>query len=365
MLTRRIAMSIIALCTVDTLALHAQAQTAEPYGPGYTSVLDGARREGKVTIYSATDHAQARGLLERFRAMHPSIAVDFQEIGTSQIYNRVVSEAAAKQDVADLVWSPAMDQQIKLATSGLAAMYKSPEGSNIPSWAIFRDQVFATSIEPISIVYNKKLLPPEWIPKTYSDVVALLKRERDALRGKVAAGDAEKSGTAFMLHWADSRNRTDYWELMDAFGAAQGQMLTGSGSLREKIVSGENLLGIGALGSYALQWAKDNPTLGIAFLTDYTPAFARAVLINSAAPHPNAARLFLDFMLSRTGQEALADAGLPSVRQDTSRGLNVASLTSMVGGKLQPIALDESLLELGDPQKRVQFLQRWKRSLQR
>jgi iron(III) transport system substrate-binding protein len=367
MLTKRqVLTAVVSGGFILTMPLSVFAQTRTGDGAAYQAIVDGAKKEGKVTIYTSTDLAQVRQLLDGFRAAHPGVTVDYQELGTNQIYNRVISEAAAKQDTADIVWSPAMDQQIQLATSGLAATYESPEKANLPSWAIFRNQVYATSLEPIAIVYNKKLLPAEWVPKTYQQMITLIKEQRDALKGKLSNGDPEKSGTAFMIFWNDARNRSDFWDLQEAFGAAQGQVYAGSGNLREKVISGENLLGIGALGPYALQWAKENPTLGVTFLSDYTPAFGRVALINKAAPHPNAARLFLDYMVSRVGQEALASGGgLPSVRSDTTVGENAESIKKLVGGEVQPIVLDETLLELQDQQKRLQFLQRWKKAMKR
>jgi hypothetical protein len=113
----------------------------------------------------------------------------------------------------------------------------------------------------------------------------------------------------------------------DAFGASQGEVYSEAGNLREKVTSGENLIGISAIGPYALQWPKENPTLGVALLSDYSPAFRRVPFVNKAAPHPNAARLFFDFMVPEAGQEALASPGLPSDRSDTTVGENAETLS--------------------------------------
>ncbi len=128
------------------------------------------------------------------------------------------------------------------------------------------------------------------------------------------------------------------------------------------MVSGENVLAFNVIGSYALQWVKESPNLGVAFGTDYTPAFSRLALIPNKAPHPNAAKVLLDFMLSKEGQTALAKGGMPSVRSDID-GLNAKTLNEQVGGKVQPIKLDESLLDYLNPQKRVQFFRDWKAAL--
>ena len=87
-----------------------------------------------------------------------------------------------------------MDLQMKLAADGLAMTYKSPEIAALPAWAHWKDSVYATTFEPIAIVYNKRLVPPEDVPKTHADFVKLLTTKADKYQKKVTTYDAEKSG---------------------------------------------------------------------------------------------------------------------------------------------------------------------------
>jgi iron(III) transport system substrate-binding protein len=129
--------------------------------------------------------------------------------------------------------------------------------------------------------------------------------------------------------------------------------------MKETVMSGENVLAFNIIGSYALAWAKDNDSLGAAFGTDYTASLSRVAGIIKGAPHPEAAKLFLDFMLSQEGQAALASVGLPSLRTDVDTGYNLTTISAAVGGNLKPIALDDTLLEYMEPTKRVEFLKMW------
>jgi len=124
------------------------------------------------------------------------------------------------------------------------------------------------------------------------------------------------------------------------------------------------VMAFNVIGSYALEWARENPNLGVAFQQDYTSTFSRVVNISKGAPHPNAARLFLDFMLSEKGQKALADKGVPSIRSDVGT-LNAASLNKLVGGGLKPTPVDAELTHYMDPKRRAEFFQQWKKSLGR
>jgi iron(III) transport system substrate-binding protein len=96
------------------------------------------------------------------------------------------------------------------------------------------------------------------------------------------------------------------------------------------------------------------------FTEDFTPAFSRLALITVGAPHPNAAKLFMEFMLSAEGQGVLSASGLPSIRADvTTDGLSYAELNERVGGNLSPIPLDEWLLALTETANRIEFLDQW------
>jgi iron(III) transport system substrate-binding protein len=354
---------ILALaCAVGmlTAASHAAAQETPASS---ADLVAAAKKEGRVVVYSSTDPAQARGLQNAFKAAYPGIAVDWNDLNTNVAYNRVISEAAAGQMGGDIVWSPAMDTQLNLVQRGIAATYASPEARHLPDWAKYRDSAYATSVEAAVVVYNKNLLPGNAVPKTRADLIRILTDMRDALRGKVTTFDPEKSGTGFMFATRDAEHTTTFWTLTKALGAAQGKLYASSGQMREKLVSGEHTLAYNMFGSYAPDWVRRSPNLAYVYQADYTPAISRVVIVTKDAPNPNAARLFLDFMLSPRGQEAMAKAGLPSVRTDVAAD-NIETVQKLASGQLRPTALNEKLLELLDPKKRSSFLAEWKKTLQ-
>src|SRR5215471_15588138 len=110
-------------------------------------VLKAADEEGKILIYSTTDSAAAGPLLKDFAEYRPKISVDYNDMNSTEIYNRFVSEAAAGSGTADLIWSSAMDLQIKLANDGYTLSYASPEASSLPSWAVWKNEAFGTTFE--------------------------------------------------------------------------------------------------------------------------------------------------------------------------------------------------------------------------
>ncbi|MDK1378574.1 MULTISPECIES: ABC transporter substrate-binding protein [unclassified Sinorhizobium] len=350
------------MVTFGTAAFAQEVPTGYP--ADYASLIEAAKKEGTVSVYTSTDAAQSQKLQDAFTKKY-GIKIAYNDLGTNGAYNQVISEAAAGQTTADVVWSSAMDLQMTLVQDGYASEYASPEAANLPSWANYKNTLFGSTVEPVGVIYNTKALSEDRLPKTYADMITFLKDNKTELQGKVATFDPEKSGSGFLHHSNDARNRSDFWDLAKAMGDDGAKIYSSSGGMKETVVSGENVIAINIIGSYALDWVKESPNLGVHFATDYTPAFSRVILMTKDAPHPNAAKLFIDFMLSQEGQSALAEGGLPSVREDVTAGLNVKTLNERVGGGLKPIAVDEGVLEYMDQMKRVQFLNDWKAALGR
>lgn len=350
---------------MTTLGTAAAAQDVPAgYPADYASLVEAAKKEGTVSVYTSTDAAQSQKLQDAFTTKY-GIKIAYNDLGTNGAYNQVISEAAASQTTADVVWSSAMDLQMTLVQDGYAAEYASPEVAHLPKWASYNNILFGSTVEPIGVIYNTKALSEDRLPKTYADMISFLKENKTELHGKVATFDPEKSGSGFLHHSNDARNRPDFWDLAKAMGEDGAKIYSSSGGMKETVVSGENVIAINIIGSYALDWVKESPNLGVHFATDYTPAFSRLILMTKDAPHPNAAKLFIDFMLSQEGQSLLAEGGLPSIREDVTAGLNIKTLNDRVGGGLKPIAVDEGVLEYMDQMKRVQFLNDWKSALGR
>ncbi|MES0179042.1 ABC transporter substrate-binding protein [Mesorhizobium sp. M0025] len=336
-------------------------QVPEGYPAEYSDVVAAAMKEGQVSVYSPTDSEQAEGLIKGFEKAFPGIAVTLNDVASGAVYNRVVSEAAAGQVGSDVVWSNGLDLQLELVEEGYAERYRSAEAANIPAWAQYKDAAYATTVEPIVFMYNNKIFK-EAPPKNHKDLADLLDSKSTELQAKVATFDPEKSASAYTVMENDVINDNGFWPLIEAFGKAKGKVYSSSGQLREKVLSGEHPFAFNVNGAYAKGWAKSNPTLTVLYPEDYTIAASRAAFISKNAPHPNAAKLFLDYMLSKAGQKAVAEAGLPSVRSDVSAD-NFDSVNKEAGGKLVPIKLDAALLEGLQATKRGEFFRNWKKAL--
>lgn len=339
----------------------AQTQQAPAGYPGnYADTIAAAVKEGKLIVYSATDAATAAPLVKDFEAMYPGVKVEYNDMNTTEIYNRVISEKAAGGASGDFIWSSAMDLQVKLVSDGYAQAYASPEVPKLPGWAVWKNEAYGTTYEPISIVYNKRLLSADQVPQGHADLVKAATQPTSKLKGKVTSYDVEKSGVGFLLITQDSKANPAFWDFAKALGTAGTRFQSSSGTMMERIGSGEALVGYNIIGSYAMARAKKDASIGYVFPKDYTLVMSRVGFISKTAAHPNAAKLWLDYLLSRRGQTLIANqVELGSIRSDVEGELTVGGLTKMLGSAIRPIPVGPELLGYLDAAKRLEFLKQW------
>ena len=359
---RKIAVAVLAaLCGLPALVA---AQVPPGYPANYADTIAAAKKEGKVVVYSSTDTASATSLIKDFQALYPGITVEYNDMNTTEIYNRFISERAAGGGSADVLWSSAMDLQIKLVSDGNALTYASPEIASMPSWAIWKNEAFGSTYEPIAIVYNKRLLTGDEIPQSHADLLRVFTQKADKLKGKVTTYDVEKSGVGFLLITQDSKQNPAFWDFVRALGAIGPRFQSSSGTMMERISSGENLLGFNIFASYAVLRMKKDPGIGYVLPKDYTLVMSRVQFISKSAKNPNAAKLWLDYIMSKRGQTIIANqADLGSIRADVEGEMTAAGLAKSLGASVRPIPVSADLLVYLDQTKRLEFLKQWQTAI--
>ena len=345
-------------------ASSAFAQAPKGYPADYAKIVDAAKKEGKVVIYATTDAVAANPLIKDFEALYPGVRVEYSDLNSTELYNRFIAEAAAGQGTGDFLWSSAMDLQVKLISDGYAATYASPEIPALPKWAVWKNQGYGTTYEPISFIYNKRLVPASDIPQDHAALLKLLTSKAATYRGKITAYDPERSGVGYLFFNEDMKYFPQAKDLFKAFGKDGIKLYTSAGAMMERVTSGEHTIGYGIFGSYALARSKKDPNLGIVLPKDYTLVLSRVAFISKQAKNPNAARLFLDYLLSQRGQTIVANkAELYSLRTDVAGEATAKRVGEILGDKARPIAIGPGLLANLDQTKRLAFLKMWRAAM--
>jgi iron(III) transport system substrate-binding protein len=348
----------------------AQAQPAAPAAPpegyprDYPATVQAARREGTVVVYGATDLAAAAPLIEDFRALYPGLTVDYHDLNSSELHQRFLDEMARGAPSADVLWSSAMDLQVKLVNDGHALRYASPEAESLPEWAVWKREAYGSTLEPVGLAYDKRQVAPAEVPRTHRDFAQLLAAHPERFKGRVITYDLEQSGLGFLFATQDEKASNLVWNVADALGRNRVREVASTSAMLDSLASGESALGYNLLGSYAHARLRRDDSIGFVYPQDYTLVGSRIVFINRRAAHPNAARLWLDHLLSLRGQTVLANrSGLFALRADVKPEAGAAPGFRAEGAPLKPIAIGPSLMANLDRAKRQAFLSRWKQAL--
>jgi iron(III) transport system substrate-binding protein len=355
--------TVLALAaTVAFPAMTAPADAQRPSRPiqrpagyprSYDSLIADARTEGTVRIYANADKAEMVPVVSAFRRLYPGIQVLYADLGSAELYRRYTQEVRSKTYSADIVWSSAMDQQVKLITDGYAQQYASPEKPALPETAVWKNMGFGVTAEPIGIVYNKKLVPAAQVPQSHQQLEQLLRHRRAAFIGKVATFDPARSNVGYLYLSQDFQITRDTRSLVEAMAATRPVLLTHTEEMLQGVASGKLAMAYNVIGSYALERARRDPNIGVVFPRDYTIVTSRIAFISREARHPAAARLFLDFLLSRAGQAQLARHSLWPVRTD------VPASHRLPAGQARAVRVGPQLLVNLDRLTRQRFLRDW------
>ena len=347
---------LIFIFFISLLQLQARAETR---------LFPAAGKQTRVLIiYSSTDVERIHPLIAGFQARYPGVAIEYHDLGTVEIYRRVRREIDAGIPGADLLLSSAMDLQIKLVNDGYGRAHAAVADAGLPRWASWRNEAFGFTLEPAVIVYNRAIAPELAAIKTRFQLANVLRMGDSRLKGRIATYDPARSGLGYLFGTQDAIRSEDFWYLARSMGDAGVRQMASSGAMIDAVASGEVLLAYNVLGSYALARARRNADLAITLLQDYTLVMSRIAVIARTARNPATAGDFIDYLLSRPGQELIAGpASLYAIRNDISGAATAAALKRASGGPLIPIRLGPGLLVYLDRLKRRDFLARWQRSM--
>ena len=258
-----------------------------------------------------------------------------------------------------------MDLQIKLVNDGHAMRYESPHATQLPKWAIWKYEAYGTSQEPVGIVFNRKLLAEAEVPRTHAALTSALRAEPARFRGRVAIYDIEQAGLGFLIAAHDAMATPRFWEQVQALGLCQATLHADTQSMLEGVSAGRSLLAVNVLGPYAEAFARSHRDVGVVYLNDYTLVVSRVAFIARNATNPEGARAWLDYLLSREGQQLLVDAaGLYAVRTDAGKPRSGAAFGRDLAAAARPIALGPGLLAHLDRSTHDAFIKRWRREFE-
>lgn len=357
---RHLATWLGALCTAAMLLVSApndvQAADLEEIVTHYPAPQPSSRT---LVIAGPTDTPVVAPLIQGFQSLRPDVSVTYREIGSRDLYEATIDGRLTQVDV---LMSSASDLQIRLANDGYAQSYASPYAPKLPSWAVWRNEVYGFTFEPAVIVYNPKRYTEATVPRSRQDLLRLLEREQSSLQGRVGTYDIAASSVGYLLAEQDELVSSNFWGLANAMGQVGVRLSPTTAQLLDAIENDEMDLAYNILGSYALSRQATGSKIGVVFPQDYVLVLARSVLISRRAPSPDLARAMVDWLLSPAGQQvASSHAALGSIMEDTPGRWTSEAVLARSSGIVQPVVLSPALLVGLDQRRHSRFVQNWVR----
>jgi len=272
------------------------------------AVIEGAKKEGELVIYGTTDLRQATLLNDKFRQKYPFIDVKLNRLTTDNLYPRLIAETRSGKFLSDVVQNNTLVMYF-LKRGKFLAHYVSAEDRYYPN--DFKDPGYwITSGTNVHVVgYNTRAVSRDKLPKRWEDLLT------PAWKGKMLLRPGEQ-WFAWILQIMGKENGLNY---MRALAKQSVAIRRESNAMRAQLIAaGESDLEVDSTLSVLTPLMKNGApvswtTLGSTLVVPVAHAMA------TRAPHPNAAKLFIDFVLSREGQRIVLASERNSARADLAQ----------------------------------------------
>jgi len=282
----------LALCIVASFAISAHAQDGSD-----PKVVQAARKEGEIVWYTTMSSDQSNAFMARFQQKYSFLKPSVIRLGGSALLNRVLTEAKAGKNFFDVVHGTG-EIVLPLMDMGLLAPYMSPERKMIADDLKDR-KGFWTSVYVNSVVlgYNTNLLKGQVVPRSYNDLLQPRWKGR-----KISVDDTYATFLQGLIAVWGKDKALDYLKKL----AEQEPVVMRGSTVRVQLAAAGEFPLVIAYANIIQYLAEKGAPI------DWVPLEPAVISVNTVmagakASHPNAAKLFIDFTLSKEGQEKLWD----------------------------------------------------------
>jgi iron(III) transport system substrate-binding protein len=274
--------------------------------------IEAAKKDREVVFYTTTNLEEAGAMSRHFKAKYPFLEVNISRAEGERIITKVLQETRAQKSLADVIQTPAFYLHA-LQKRGILGEYASADDRFYPR--NFKEEKYWTTTyyNPYVVLYNTKLIAAQNLPQRYEDLL------HPFWKNKMILEKDKIDWFTAMLHIMGRERGLRYMRDL----AKQNPMLRiGQTLITQLVAAGEAALQVNSNAvtvnrlkqkGAPIDWVAPGPL----------PGLMVGVGLTSQAPHPAAARLFVDFLLSKEGQQLYQSAGRLVARSDLSQDENM------------------------------------------
>jgi iron(III) transport system substrate-binding protein len=262
--------------------------------------LEAAKKEGKVVWYTSLALSSSEKVAKLFETAYPGVKVEVHRTGSQRILQRMMQELSSNIKNVDVVHTSDAGHYVLLKEKKLLMQYR-PAG--IESFgAGFKDRDgyhFGLRATVNVIAYNTKAVPAAEAPRTWKDLLD------PKWRGKLVTAHPGYSGV--IATHVLALVHLHGWDYFKALAQNKPMLVQSAVDPSGVVASGERPVAVDG-GDYTFyQVKKKGNPVEIVYPKEGVPLVVSPSAITAFAPHPNAAKLFTDFIFSRDVQQVLAD----------------------------------------------------------
>ena len=281
-------------------AMPARVLTAFALSLAAGSALAQDAPSGTLTLYTSQPNEDAQATVDAFEAAHPGIEVEFVRDGTTKIMAKLRAEIEAGNPQPDLLLIADTVTMEGLSQEGLLMAHPEADVSAYdPALMDDGNEYFSTKLITTGIVYNTNA---PMVPTSYKD---LLKPEAE---GQIAMPSPLTSGAA-TIHMNTLTSDPDLgWAFYEGLAEQGANPQGGNGGTYRAIAGGEKFYGF-VIDFLPIREKANGAPVEFVFPEEGVSAVTEPVAILSSTDNPDAAKAFVDFLLSPEGQQLAADQG--------------------------------------------------------
>jgi iron(III) transport system substrate-binding protein len=264
-------------------------------------LIDAAKKEGKVVLYSAMDLPVGEKLGKAFEAQYPGVEVQIERSGSERLFQRIEQEFASRISAADVIATADASHFIVWKRNGwLAPFVPEDVAKYFPENYRDGDGLFATTrIWLSSIACNTNLVKADEVPKSFAELLD------PKWAGKMVKGHPAYSGTIMTATFQLVRELG--WDYLEKLSKQRVMQVQSSTDPPKKLALGERaIMADGNEYNVVLLKESGQPVEPI-YPAEGTPTISGPTAIFASAPHPNAARLFQAWLHTRATQQFFTD----------------------------------------------------------
>ncbi|CAH2400266.1 ABC transporter substrate-binding protein [Mesorhizobium escarrei] len=272
-----------------------------------SAIAGASAADGKLVVYTSQPNTDAQQTVDAFMAKYPAVKVEWVRDGTPKILAKLRAEIEAGQPQADVLLIADVVTMEGLKKEGRLLAYPEADVSGIEAALYDKDKTyFSTKLITTGIVYNAKA---PFVPASWEDLT------KPEAKGLVAMPSPLTSGAAMIHTVTLTGNLPQGWDYYNALARNGAQASGGNGDVLKAVSGGDKLFGMIVDYMPIREKAKGAP-IEFVFPREGVSAVTEPVAILSTAKNADAAKAFVDFLLSKDGQQTAAKMGYIPARAD-------------------------------------------------